>query len=407
MKQNWKRNAAIFLSSQAISLFGSALVQYAIVWHITLETQSGTFMMLSIIFAAVPQLLLTPFAGVWADRYNRKLLIILSDGFIAASTLVMAILFSLGHDSMWLLLVVTALRGFGSAVQSPSVSAMLPDLVPTEQLTRVNGINGSIQSAITFVAPMLSAALIKLSSLSVFFYIDVVTATVAIAILILFLKIPARERTEPTTDAAGAVGYLGDMKKGLAYIGKTKFLMRFMVFNGFFSFLITPIAMLSPLQVTRNYGAEVWYLTAIELAWSAGMLHGGLLIAAWGGFRNRFHTMMLATFVMSIGVAALGFSMPFWAYITIMGLMGIFLPITNTVSNVILQSRVDPDFMGRIFSVFVMLNSAIMPLGMVVFGPLADAVNLNYIMLGTGIAQVVTVLLALRSKTMFAAGEPV
>src|SRR3954449_6833269 len=118
---NWKKNIILFLSSQTVSLFGSSLVQYAIMWHITLTTQSGVMMTLFIICGFIPTFILSPIAGVWADRYNRKILIILADGLIAVATLILAILFLMGFDAIWLLFVIAAIRAFGTGVQMPAV----------------------------------------------------------------------------------------------------------------------------------------------------------------------------------------------------------------------------------------------------------------------------------------------
>ncbi|HEX2980121.1 MAG TPA: MFS transporter, partial [Anaerolineaceae bacterium] len=178
MITNWKKNTVLFLTSQTISLFGSFLVQYAITWHITLETQSGVMMTLSIISGFLPTFFLSPFAGVWADRYNRKLLIILSDSLIAVSTLVLAVLFLMGYDSIWLLFAASAVRAVGAGIQSPAVSAFLPGLVPEDQLTRVNGINSSIQALVTLVSPMASGALLAMATIEAIFFIDVVTAAI-------------------------------------------------------------------------------------------------------------------------------------------------------------------------------------------------------------------------------------
>src|SRR5690606_38512891 len=133
--ENWKRNIILFLSSQTISLFGSSLVQYAIMWYITLNTKSGIMMTLYIICGFIPTFLLSPVAGVWADRYNRKWLIMLSDGMIALATLILALLFLMGYEEAWLLFVMAAIRALGSGVQTPSVEAILPQIVPSDQLT--------------------------------------------------------------------------------------------------------------------------------------------------------------------------------------------------------------------------------------------------------------------------------
>ena len=130
----WKAQTILFMSSQAISLFGSALVQFAIIWYIARTTNSGIMVTISTICSFLPQLVISLFAGVWADRYNRKILIILSDALTATSTLVLAIVFLLGYNSMWLLFLVAAIRSFGAGIQTPAVSAMIPQIVPEEHI---------------------------------------------------------------------------------------------------------------------------------------------------------------------------------------------------------------------------------------------------------------------------------
>lgn len=102
MTPNWKAQIRRFLTAQSISLLGSSLVQYAIVWHITLTTSSGAMMTLSTLCGFLPQIAISMFAGVWVDRYNRKKLIMMADGLIAASTLILAILFMTRYRQVWL-----------------------------------------------------------------------------------------------------------------------------------------------------------------------------------------------------------------------------------------------------------------------------------------------------------------
>ena len=244
---NWKKNIILFLGSQSISLFGSSLVQYAIMWHITLTTQSGVMMTISIICGFVPTFILSPIAGVWADRYNRKMLIILSDALIAISTLILAILFLIGYEQLWLLFVMSGIRAIGTGIQTPAVGAILPQLVPEEKLTKVNGINGSILSVVTLVSPMISGALLTMSSMKVIFFIDVITAAIAISILLMFLHIPVHGKAlqKQTTS------YFSDLQQGLIYIKNHDFLKKFFIFFAFFFVLVAPVAFLTPLQVTR------------------------------------------------------------------------------------------------------------------------------------------------------------
>ncbi len=378
--QAWKRNAALFLASQAVSLTGSALVQFAMLWQLTLETGSGSAMTLFVICGFLPTLVLSPFAGVWADRYNRKLLIVFSDALIAGATLIMALVFMSGFRSWTLFFAVAAVRSFGSAVQGPAVGAILPQMVPQEHLTRVNGINGTIQSANMLVAPMLSGALLSVMSLEHIFFIDVGTALVAIVLLVFFLKVAPHQR-EAETEASG---YLGEMLAGFRYIRNHRYLIPLFVFYGILMFLVTPGALLSPLQVTRSFGPDVWRLTAIEVVFSAGMLAGGILISVFGGFRNRIKTMVISNLVMAICTLGLGFAPWFVLYLVFMGIFGLVLPYYNTPGTVLLQEQVEEAYLGRVFSVLTMLSTSLMPVGMLLFGPLADTIRIEWLMIGTG-----------------------
>lgn len=400
--ENWKRNIIIFLSSQTISLFGSSLVQYAIMWHITLTTQSGMMMTLFIICGFIPTFLLSPVAGVWADRYNRKILIIVSDGLIALSTLILAILFLMGYDSIWLLFVMAAIRAVGTGIQTPAVGAILPQIVPEDQLTKVNGINGSLQAIIMFVSPMVSAALLTLTSLEMIFFIDVITAAIAIFTLVVFLKIAvhAKAAEKQTTS------YASDFKEGLSYIKQHAFLKKFFLFFAFFFVLMAPAAFLTPLQVARSFGDDVWRLTAIEIAFSIGMMAGGGIIAAWGGFSNKVHTMTFASVLMGVCTFALGIVPVFWIYLIFMGVFGIAMPIFNTPTMVLVQEKVDSNYLGRVFGVYGMISTSMMPIGMLIFGPMSDVVKIEWLLVGTGVLILIAGIFLGRSKVLLEAGKP-
>lgn len=229
---DWKKNIILFLASQTISLFGSSLVQYAIMWHITLTTQSGIMMTIAIICGFLPTLLLSPFAGVWADRYNRKTLIILSDSMIALSTLILAILFLTGYGSLWLLFVTSAIRALGSAIQMPAIGAFLPQIVPEDKLTKVNATNGSIQAIVMLVSPMVSGTLLTMVTIEMIFFIDVFTAAIAVLVLFLFMHVPVHMKAQ----AKQTTSYFSDMHEGFNYIKNHAYIKRFFLFCTFFFF---------------------------------------------------------------------------------------------------------------------------------------------------------------------------
>ncbi len=396
----WKQKTAVFLTSQTISLLGTSFVQYALLWYIALDTKSGLLLSLYVVCGFLPTFFLSPFGGVWADRYNRKILIMLSDAFIAFVTLVLAVMFIFYGKSLWLIMLVSALRAVGTAVQGPAVGAILPQLVPQEHLTKVNGISSSIQAMITIVSPIISGVLITVWPLFMVFFIDVITAAIAIATLLFFLDIPSHAKASEKQTTT----YFTDMALGLRYIKDHQFLMSFFIFLGVFLFLLTPAAFLTTLQVVRTFGSDVWRLTAIEVVFSVGMILGGGIISVWGGFKNRMITLMLSAFIMALCTIALGLSGFFWLYLVVMGIFGVAMTFFNTPAAVFIQEHVEESFMGRIFSVNTMLFTSIMPLGMLIFGPMAQIVRIEWILMITGFLGLIQVLVVFRDKKLIRAG---
>lgn len=400
-RPSWQATTAVFLGTQVLSMLGTSLVQYALMWYVTLETNSGLMMTLFVICGFLPTFLLAPFAGVWADRYDRKRLIILSDGTIALITLALALAFAAGGKALWLVFLASALRAVGTAVQGPAVGAIVPQFVPAEHLMRVNGISGTLQSGIMLASPVVSGALVSLVPMHTVFLIDLATAAAAIAVLALFLRVPPHARAE----AAVTSSYFTDLRLGFRYVREHRYLVPFFVYLALLMFLVSPGAFLTPLQVTRTYGADVWRLTAIEVVFSAGMMIGGAALAAWGGFANRIHTMVLANLVIAALTVVLGLAPAFWLYLLAMGAFGIALPFFNTPSGVLLQDHVEGDYLGRVFSILTMISTSIMPLGMLLFGPLAELVRIEWMLVATGALLAVLGLAVLANRRLVEAGR--
>ncbi len=386
----WQRKATLFLSGQAVSLFGSALVQYAIVWYITLSTQSGSMMTISALAAFLPQVLISLFAGVWADRYNRKFIIIAADILISVPTFILAILFLLGYKELWLLFLITGIRSIGSGLQTPAVSALIPQIVPPDKLARINGINGSIQSMTMLLSPAASGALLSLSTIESTFFVDVVTAIIAVSIM-LALDIPIHKGAAAKHDQS----QIEDLKAGIRYAGQHVFVRSLLVFYAICFLLITPVAFLTPLMIARTFGEEVWRLTANEMVYFIGSSLGGAVFAIWGGFKNRVYTFALACALFGVFTVALGLSNTFLTYLLFMGLAGLGMPFFNNPVMVLLQEKVDPDMLGRVFSMIQIVGSTALPLGMLGFGPLANVVSVEDLLIITG------VLLALLGVSLF------
>ena len=393
--KNWKRDIAFYISGQTVSQFGTALVQYAISWYVTLTTQSGILLTVSVLVGFLPTFLLTPFAGVWSDRYNRKKLILLADGGIALTTLILAFVFLRGYHSLSLLFLVSGIRAIGTAIQTPASGALVPQLVPEEKLLRINGIQSTVSSATMIVAPMVSGLLLALASFEMVLFIDVLTAIIGILALL-----PIRVKAQTIRGEHPATSYLQDIRDGLSYIAHRPFIRWFFLYFAVFYFLVSPAAFMTPLQVVRSFGPEVYRLTAIEVSFFAGMIAGGVLISTWGGFKDKTRTMIFAIIgngVLSIG---LGLIPEFWTYIGCMTLLGATVALFSTPSTTLLQESVPSDYLGRVYGVYGMLFTSMMPLGMLVFGPIGDLIPIEWLLVGTGILIILLGLGMTRHKVL-------
>jgi DHA3 family macrolide efflux protein-like MFS transporter len=363
-------------------------------------------MTLYIVVGLLPIFLMSPFGGVWADRYNRKNIINIADGSIALASLTVALTLMSGYDSIWILYLCAAVRALGQGVQSPAVGAFLPQITPQEHLTKVNGINSSIQSFIQIISPLAGGALLTFMPLETIFFIDVVTAIIGITILYFFIKIPGTDKSEENENRS-AKSYYQDIKDGMKYVWNHKFIRQMILITVVLYLMVAPCAFLTPLQVTRNFGADVWRLTAIEIAFSAGMMLGGIIIGFWGGLKNRIYSMALACLLMGIEIAALGLLDNFWFYLFAMFLSGLCLPLYSTPETVLFQTKVAPEYMGRVFGVFSMVATLVMPAGMLIFGPLGDIINIDWLLIGSGIIIALLSIPFMKNKILKEAGATV
>ncbi|MDT4763160.1 MFS transporter [Sphaerochaeta sp. PS] len=368
----------LFIISQNLSLFGSSVVGYAIIWYITIETSSGLWLMYATLANMVPHLIISLWSGVWADRYRKKYLIMISDGFIAFVTLVLFILFRLGYDRLELLLIVSVIRSLGTGVQGPAVSAILPQLVAKEHLTRMQGINQSISSVLFMLSPAVGGMVLGLTNLSWAFLLDVATATIAITIFS-FIKVDSIKRAKRTTPVTHA------MVEGVRYTFGNPILRTLIIYYSFAFFLLTPAAILTPLLVDRTFGSEVWKLTANELSWTLGNLIGGILVSLRGHFKDKVRAIAISLVVFGVGFALLGLATHFFLYLLIMTIVGIFMPILTTAETVMIQKITEPNKMGRVFSIVQVLSGSTIPLGMLFYGPLADVVSIESLLIVSGI----------------------
>ena len=387
-QNNSKIDIIKFLLGQTISLLGSFIVGYATIWYITLETKSGVIATIAIIVTFLPQIIVSLFAGVWADKYNKKKLIMCSDGMIAIATLILAIVFMCGIRNIWLIFVISAIRSFGSGIQMPAISSFIPCITPEDKLMKVNGIYSMVQAGGSVIAPILSGGLLAVSKVGEIYklenilFIDVVTAIIGIGLLytVKYKRNEGSEKKEgPETN-----GQFTDFKEGIAYLKEHKVIRKLLKYYAVLSFIFGPSAILNVLFVVRTYGEEVWKLTANEIFFGVGSVIGGVVITIWGGFRNRIHTISMACIIMALLVIGIGIVKIFIVYLLLIGILGLIIPFFNTPTTVYFQENVKRELQGRVFGFLSIVTSTAIPLSMVIFGPLADIVSIESIFIVTG-----------------------
>lgn len=385
----WKRQVTVFLVGQTITTFGSFLVQYAIMWHLTLTTKSGLVLALAAVFGFLPQAIVSIFAGVWADRVNRKMMIIVSDSVIALATLILAIFMLSGVEDLWLIFLIMAVRSIGAGVQMPAISALVPQIVPTDKLLTVNGINSSISSSLQLLAPVAAAAVYSTMSLSAILFIDVVTAVIGLSLLAT-VAVPTLARVASEDKPS----YFADLKEGMAYIFSNQLVRWVMAIFAIVFLLIVAPSNLSPLMIARTFGGEVWMLTVLELSFGVGMLIGGALIAVFAKKIDRIGMIIGSSILFGILATAMGFTTNLILFFALFFVVGIAVPAFSTSAMTLLQETVEPERQGRVFGFLGIVMAVAMPLGMSILGPLADVVSVEILLIITGIATVVIAVVA-------------
>ena len=382
----WKKKVTVFLVGQTITTFGSLLVQYALLWHLTLTTKSGVVLALAAVFGFLPQAVVSIFAGVWADRVNRKVMIILSDSTIALATLVLAFFMLSGVDDLWLIFLVMAVRSVGAGIQMPAISALIPQIVPTDKLMRVNGINSSVQSSLLIIGPVAAAGIYSTFSLAAILFVDVVTAVIGLSLLAT-IAVPTLSRAASNDKPS----YFTDLTEGLKYIFSHDLVRWVMVIYSIVFLLVVAPSNLSPLMLVRTFGDDVWLLTILELSFGIGMVAGGALMAIFGSKADRLGMMVGTSILFGVLAVVMGFTTNLILFYTLFFLIGIAVPAFSTSSMTLLQETVEPERQGRVFGFVGIVMAVAMPIGMAVLGPLADIVSVEILLVATG---AITVLIA-------------
>ena len=370
---NWLANFLPMFGGQVISLLGSSLVQFALVWYVTKLTGSATVLATATTAALIPNILIGPFIGALVDRWNRKLVMIFADLVVALATAVLALLFAFNLIQIWHIYVILFIRALAGIFQGPAKTASISLMVPQEHLVRLGGVNQVVNGLTETFSPMLGALLLELLPMQGVLAVDIVTAAVAILLLIFFVKVP-QPRTITSGQKVTPRSLLTDVKSGFRYIITWPGLLIAILISSSINLFLAPPGNLLPLLVTDFFKRGATDLALLQAALGIGAILGGVLLGIWGGFKRKIVTVMVGILGISLGIIGIGFvpQNAFTVGVGLAGFTGFMLSFANGSFGPLLQTKVPSEMQGRVFTVLSSMNLGLMPIGLFLSAPIAD-----------------------------------
>ena len=371
---NWKRVFAIIWTGQFLSILTSSIVNFAIVLWLSLETGSAEVLAFATMAALLPQSVLGLFTGIFIDRWKRKRVMIMADSFIAFCTLILAVLFYFDLAKISHIYVLLALRSVGSAFHMPAMQASVPLLAPKSELMRIAGINQVIQSVCNIAGPALAGLFITMMKMTNILLLDVAGAAFAcLSLCFVFIPDPSHEERNSELhlwrEAKEAIMEVRN-QYGLSWL----FLLSILA-----TFVIVPVSVLFPLMTLNHFAGNAFQVSLVEVSWGGGALLAGALLGLkkyrWNEILliNGMYIALGLTFLFSGLLPVSGFI--WFAVLTALG--GVCGSLYFATFTTVIQSRIDPGVMGRVFSFYMSFSMLPSMIGLLSTGFLADSIGLG------------------------------
>ena len=396
---HWKSLFFPIWGGQALSLVGSRLVQFALVWYLARETDSAVVLSLAAMMAYIPMVFLSPFAGALVDRWSRRTVMIIADSGIALATVVLAILFATDRAQIPYIYGLMFVRAVGGAFHWPAMQASTTLMVPDEHLSRIAGLNQALHGMAMLFSPLLGALLIEWLPMQGVLAIDVGTALIAVLPL-LFIRIP---EPQPSNDPSSTnPSVIREMIQGVVFAVRWRGMLILILGLALMNFVVNPAFSLMPLYVRQVLNGEVFQFSMMQILFGVGFILGGILLSVWGGFKKRVLTALLAVAVMGVAIAAMGLTPQGWIALAGAALFvtGFMEPMANGSFMATLQASVPQDMQGRVFALLGSATQATVPFGLAIAGPLCDRFGMRIWFLIGGIAYLVVAFGSMLSRSV-------
>lgn len=380
---NWKRTFIIIWSGQFFSMLSSSIVGFAVVFWLSMETGSAEVLAMAMLATLLPFIVLGLFTGVFVDRWDRRRTMILADSFVAFCSAILAFLFFIDRVEMWEIYTLLALRSAGSAFHTPAMQASVPLLAPESELMRIAGVNQMIQSISNIAGPAVGAVLITFLDMTYVMMMDVVGAAIACTSL-LFVKIPNPEKKK---DAVRNIWL--EIKEGIRHMFADKGLSYVLLCVIVVTFFMVPVAALFPLMTINHFNGSAFQMGLVEVAWGIGMLLGGAIVSI--KFMKTTNKIVIINIMTIIVGMAYWFSglLPtsgFVLFVVLTTIGGIAGSIYWSTFIVILQTKIDPAALGRVFSIYDSISLLPTIPGLLATGLIAERIGLLNAFIIAGVA---------------------
>jgi MFS transporter, DHA3 family, macrolide efflux protein len=372
IKPTGMRAFIVVLIGQLASLLGTSMTGFALTIWAFGETGRATDLALIGFFFVTPMLILSPMAGAIVDRYNRKLMMMVSDLASGSMTVVVLILYATGYLEIWHLFITSAVSGAFQAFQWPAYSAAISVMLPKEQYARAHGMNSLVEAGSGIFSPLAAGALLAFFGLTAVLLLDIITFVFAI-ITLAVVEIPQPAATVAGQEGKGSLWQ--ESLYGFRYIFRRPSLLGLQLVFLSANFMAgIGLTLMAPMILARTGNNELIF-GSVQSIGAVGGVVGGVLMSAWGGPKRLVHGVLLGWIVTSLlgqVLLGLGQSLPVWAVAAFF--LTFFAPVINGSNQAIWQSKVAPDVQGRVFSVRRLIAWITTPLSRLIAGPLADFV---------------------------------
>ncbi|MBD3197627.1 MAG: MFS transporter [Candidatus Lokiarchaeota archaeon] len=365
-----------FFVGQVFSLLGSSVVQFIIPVWITLVYQDEILTSLVYFVSFIPSVFVSPIAGVFADKWNRKKMIALADSSQAITTLILIISFATNVVNLPIILSISFLRSIFQSMHFPPSNAIIPTMVPEDKLSRMNGINYLLTSFINVIGPLIAGFMLVIFPIEIALWIDIITFFIAIIPLIL-IRIP--DIREKVDNNVKSLSFMENLKEGLRITKIIPGLIVLLILATFANFLEQPLqTLLSNFILVDNSGTEL-ILATITGSMSAGIFLGSIIITLKKRWNKKVLLIVFGVLLGNFGYLIVAIS-PYQFYLMmIIGgvIYGLFLPIVNTMFLTLIQTKVPTDTQGRVISIAILISSGITPLSIIIAGPISKIIGIS------------------------------